>query len=126
MKNLLSATAAIELGAGVALLVRPDLVGSILLGEPLTGHATWTVARIGGAGLASLGLACWMTRGTAHSPSARGLLAGMLLYNVAAMVVLAYAGLADGLVGPALWPAVGLHVGMTAWCLKEWLKRPTS
>jgi hypothetical protein len=45
-----------------------------------------------------------------------------LLYNVAAVVVLAFAGIGFGLYGVALWPAVILHAVMTVWCF-EWLWR---
>jgi hypothetical protein len=44
-----------------------------------------------------------------------------LLYNVAAVVVLAFAGTGFGLHGVALWPAVVLHAVMTLWCV-AWLR----
>jgi hypothetical protein len=40
-----------------------------------------------------------------------------LLYNVAAVVVLAFAGVGFGLHGALLGPAVFLHAGMAAWCV---------
>ncbi len=75
-----------------------------------------TVARVGGAGLLALGVACWFARGDTQSRAARGLVAAMLLYDVAAAGVLAFAGIGFGLQGVALWPAVVLHAVMAVWC----------
>jgi hypothetical protein len=41
----------------------------------------------------------------------------MLLYDVVAVAVLAYAGIGLGLHGVALWPAVVLHALMSVWCV---------
>lgn len=106
MKNLHTVTAVIELGAGLALLSFPSA----------------TVARVGGAALLALGVACWLARGDTQSGAARGLIVAMLLYDVAAVVVLAFAGTGFGLYGAALWPAVFLHAVMTVWCV-TWLRR---
>jgi hypothetical protein len=91
-------------------------VATILIGTPLVAPGPLTVARVGGAGLLALGVACWLARGDTASPAARGLVAAMLLYNVGATVVLAYAGLGSGLYGVALWPAVVFHAVMAVWC----------
>ena len=40
-----------------------------------------------------------------------------LLYNVAAVAVLVFAGIGFGLHGVPLWPAVVLHSVMTIWCV---------
>lgn len=108
-------TAVIELGAGFALLCFPSTTVALLLGSPLDTSTALTVARVGGAGLLSLGVACWLARGDSQSLAARGLVAAMLLYAVAA--VLAFAGIGFGLHGVALWPAVVLHAVMTVWCV---------
>ena len=115
----------IELGAGLALLGFPAPVVMLLAGAPLEGPAAFTVARVGGAGLLALGVACWLARGDAQSRAARGLVAAMLVYNIAAAAVLAYAGIGCGLRGVALWPAVVLHAGMACWCV-ACLRRPAS
>ena len=125
MKSLYSVTAVIELGAGLALLGCPSATVALLVGAPLEGAPAVTAARVGGAGLLALGVACWLARSDTHSRAASGLIAAMSLYNVAAVVVLAFAGIGFGLHGVALWPAVILHVVMTVWCF-EWLRRKHS
>jgi hypothetical protein len=122
MRPLLNATAVIEFGAGLALLACPSASVALLLGAPLDAPAAMTVARVGGAGVLSLGVACWLARGDANSRAARGLVAAMLLYNVATVVILAYAGIGFGLSGVALWPGVALHAVMAVWCV-ECLRR---
>jgi hypothetical protein len=121
MKTLHTATAMIELGAGLALLCFPSATVMLLVGAPLEAAPALTVGRVGGAGLLALGVACWLARGDTHSHAARGLIAAMLLYNVAAVAVLGFAGIGFGLHGLALWPAVILHAVMTVWCF-EWLR----
>jgi len=121
MKTPHTATAVIELAAGLALLSFPWATALLLVGVPLEGLASLTVARIGGAGLLTLGVACWLARGDTLSPAARGLIAAMLLYDMVAAALLAFTGLGLGLHGPALWPAVVLHAVMAAWCA-AWLR----
>jgi hypothetical protein len=87
----------------VALLMVPSLVGQLLFGEELTGVAI-PVARVTGIVLIALGVACWP--GTP--------LVGMLTYSAAVTLYLAYVGFAGGLTGRLLWPAVVLHVLLTA------------
>ena len=79
MKALQTATAVIELGAGFALLCFPSITVELLVGAPLETPAALTVARVGGAGLLALGVACWLARGDTQSRAARGLVAAMLL-----------------------------------------------
>ena len=92
-----------EAATGVALLIVPSLVGRLLFGEELTGVAI-PVARVAGIALIALGVACWP--GTP--------LVGMLIYSAAVTLYLAYVGFAGGLTGILLWPAVVLHVILTA------------
>lgn len=110
-------TALLEVGIGVALLVSPALTASILIGAPFDTAADSVVGRVGGAGLLSLGVACWMARNDEHSRAATGLILSMLVYNVAAAAILVYAGVNLRLSGIGLWPAVLLHVVMAVWCL---------
>jgi len=116
VKALFVVTAIIEVGAGIALLVCPLLLAIILLGAPLITPAALTVARVCGAGLLSLGVACWLSRSDSRSPAANGLLAAMLIYNAAVVAIFVYAALGFGLHGVALWPAVAVHAAMAVWC----------
>ena len=85
------------------MLIVPSLIVRLLLGEELTGIAI-PVARVAGIALIALGVACWP--GTP--------LAGMLTYSAAGALYLACGGVAGGLTGILLWPAVVLHVILTA------------
>ena len=95
MKKVLILAAVAEAATGAALLIVPSLVGRLLLGEELTGVAI-PVARVTGIALIALGVACW------PGPP----LVGMLTYSAAVTLYLAYVGLAGGLTGILLWPAV--------------------
>jgi hypothetical protein len=75
----------------------------LLLGEELTGIGI-PVARVAGIALIALGVACWPGQPRV----------GMLIYSVAVTLYLAYVGFAGGLTGILLWPAVVLHVILTA------------
>jgi len=116
MKALHAVTAVAEVGAGVALLACPSPTVMLLVGSPLETPAALSVARVGGAGLLALGVACWLSRDDSQSRAARGLVAAMLLYNIAAVAVLAFASIGFGLHGVALWPAVVLHALLGVWC----------
>jgi hypothetical protein len=117
MKILLAATAVIEAGTGVALLVAPSIVVKLLLGSPLDSASAIALGRVAGAALFALGIACWLASGDTRSRAARGLVAAMTFYNVAAVAVFMFAGLGAKLAGVALWPAVILHTVMAVGCL---------
>lgn len=116
MKTLCIVTAVIEAGAGIALLGFPSATVTLLVGAPLESSAGLTVARVGGAGLLALGVACWLARHDTRNHAGKGLVSAMLLYNIAAVAILAYAGIGLDLHGMALWPAVALHALMAVWC----------
>jgi hypothetical protein len=117
MKYLLILTAVFESATGLALLVSPALLASLLFGVGLDAPIGLVVARIAGAALLAIGLACWLARDDGRSRSALGLIAALLLYNVAATIVLIHAGLGLKLSGIALWPAVVAHIALAIWCI---------
>ena len=116
MSRLLKLTALIEAATGFGLIVIPSVVVRLLLGSPLDTPAVVTLGRVAGAALLALGVACWLARDDTQSRAARGLVVAMLVYNIAATAVLAFAGIGLGLHGVALWPAVVLHAAMAVWC----------
>jgi hypothetical protein len=125
MKNLLTVTAIIETGAGLALIALPTVFVRLLLGAEVSG-ASIPLGRVAGAALLALGVACWRATFDAQSFAAGGVLVAMLLYNLSAVVILGVAGIQLRPVGVALWPAVALHAIMTAWCVAALLgKRST-
>ncbi len=117
MKALLTLTAIVEAGAGLALLGLPSVTASLLLGAPLVSLAAVSLARVGGAAIIALAIICWLARDGENSLALRGLVVAMLFYNVAVGGVLALANLRSGLHGVLLWPAFAFHVAMGAWCV---------
>jgi hypothetical protein len=117
MKTLLIVTAVIEVLAGAAFLLAPALSIALLLGSLIDTPAALTVGRLTGAALLSLGVACWLARLNGQNWAARGLVIAMVLYNIAAVVILGAAGVRSQPIGVALWPAVFLHAAMAAWCI---------
>ena len=103
MKAALVLAAVGEAATGAALLAVPALVGRLLLGVELAGAAVM-VARVAGIALIGLGVACW------PGPPRTG----MSTYGAGVALYLAYLGLAGGASGVLLWPAVVLHVVLTA------------
>jgi hypothetical protein len=112
MKKVLVFAAIGEAATGLALLIVPSLVVQLLLGEELAGVAI-PVARVTGIALIALAVACW------PGPPA----VGMLTYSAAVTLYLSYVGLSGHLTGVFLWPAVIVHVILTAlltWALLTW------
>ena len=117
MSRLLKLTAIIEAATGLALIAVPSVVVRLLLGSPLDTSAAVMLGRVAGAALLALGVACWLARDDTQSRATRGLVVAMLMYNLIATAVLAFAGIGLGLHGVALWPAVVLHAVMAIWCI---------
>jgi hypothetical protein len=110
-------TAFTEVGTGLLLLVLPSVPLSLLLGVEGALPETLFVARLTGAALLAIGIACWLGRNDQGHPAEAGLLAGALIYDVAAAALLAYAGLVLRMIGLALWAAVALHAALAFWCV---------
>ena len=124
MKLLLIIAAVVEAGAGLALLVMPGVASSLLLGAPLDTPAGLVVARIAGAALVALAVACWQARNGERGSPASGIVEAILFYNFAAALVLVYAGVRLDLHSALLWPAIVLHLGLGVWCVtNRWFTR---
>jgi hypothetical protein len=118
-------TALGEVGAGLFALVLPSVAQSLLLGADHVVPETIFFARIAGVALLAIGIACWLGRSDQYSAAQNGLLVSILIYDLAAAVILAYSGYV-GLVGIALWPAVLVHCVLAAWCVACLRSRPGS
>ncbi len=81
--RLFIVTAAIELGAGLTLLVAPDVIIRLLFGSGADVFPAVGIARLTGAALLSLGAACWWARHDGRSAASRALLGALLIYNAA-------------------------------------------
>ena len=114
--HLLIVTAVAEGGTGLLLLVLPSVPLALLLGVEQPSPEAFVIARVAGAALLAIGVACWLARNDKRTSALLGLLIGVLIYDVAAAALLAYAGLVLSLAGIALWPAVVLHLALAVWC----------
>ena len=116
MKNRLLAFAAItEAATGIALILVPSLVGSLLLGAEFSDVAI-IAGRVAGIALIALGVACW-PGGTATRP-----LCGMLTYSVLVTFYLLYVAIRGESVGPLLWPVVAVHAVLSLLLARIWFK----
>lgn len=114
MKSVLTITALIEGATGLALAIMPSFVVSILLGTSLTDISAILMARLAGAALITIAIACWLSRSNTQSAF---IVKALLVYNVFSIVLLVYAVAVEQISGPGLWPAVLLHFGLLVWCL---------
>ena len=124
MKLLLIFAAIVEAPAGLTLLLMPSVASSALFGAPLETPYGLVAARIAGAALVALAIACWQARNGEHGSPATGVVQAMLFYNFAAAMVLVYAGIRLDLRSALLWPAIVLHLGLGVWCVSNlWFTR---
>jgi hypothetical protein len=122
LKELFLAMAIVEVATGLVLLALPATVLTALFGIQGAAQEALAASRIAGAALLAIGAICALARDDTPTPAQRGVLAGILIYNVLAAVQFAYDGLALQLAGPALWPAVVLHALLAVWsilCLQQ-------
>ena len=106
LSRLLGLGGVLETVAGLGLLVDPAGGASALFGSSMEGPGV-AIGRIGGGGLLSLGIACWLARKTPTAPASVGVAWAYLVYNLLTCVTLAWASVA--LVGGSL-PALGASV----------------
>ena len=96
------------------MILIPTVAVTALLGTPLGASTGLVAARIAGAALVSLAIACWQARNGERGSSATGVVEALLFYNFAAAIVLVYAGIRLDLRSALLWPAIVLHLGLGA------------
>ena len=101
--RLLALGGVLETLTGLGLLLDPAGGTLLFFGSSVEG-AGMAIGRIGGGGLLSLGIACWLARRTPTSPASVGVAWAYLVYNAVTCVTLAWAGVS--LVGGSL-PALG-------------------
>jgi hypothetical protein len=122
LRKILAFASVVEIGTGLALVLDPRIVVSLLMGnkEPLD---AMPLARVAGIALLGLGMACWPSLQSLarSSPAFRA----MLVYNVLIAAYLAYLFMIGHLGGVLLWPAVVLHAAV-ALLLLLWTSRTTS
>ena len=114
MKKLLITTAIVEAITGLLLMAAPLYVASMLFGEESLGEVALTIARIAGAALISLALACLFSQNSVHAVN---VVKAMLFYNIAAAIVLIYSKLGLELKGIGLVPAIVVHLILAVWSI---------
>ena len=107
---LFNVSAVAEVLTGIALLVAPEYVVGLLLGNGLSSTGT-AVTRVLGIGLLSLGVAVAEIERSRMHQAAR---AGICIYNVGVAGLLMILGMQGEANGDLLWPAAGLHGFMGA------------
>jgi hypothetical protein len=88
----------------LAALIIPAPVVSLLLGVSMDPIAS-VLARLFGAGVFALGLACLKARNDVASPAGLAVSLGITSYNVLAAVVLLWTAASSGIGGLLLWGA---------------------
>jgi hypothetical protein len=104
LRLLLTLAGGLEILAGLATLITPAPVVSLLLGVPADAVAL-VLARLFGAGVFALGLACLKARHDVGSPAGLAVSLGITSYNMLAAVVLFWTAAGSGLGGLLLWGA---------------------
>ena len=111
--------AVIEVVIGIVLLASPATVIEALIGPP-SGDTTSVVARVLGGALLALGVVGAVARGTAH----REVTIAYIVYNVAAVAVLATAGISGTASGGLLWSVVAVHLLLAFALVIAWQRAP--
>jgi hypothetical protein len=112
--QLFIVTAALELGAGLMLLVAPAMFLRLLFGSAVDVVPAVGTVRLAGVALLSLGAACLWARDDDRSGASRAIVRAMLIYNGALTALVLFGGL--GSLGPFQWGAVVVHGAMGTWC----------
>jgi hypothetical protein len=124
LRLLLTLSGGLEILAGLPALITPAPLISLLLGGPVDPIAV-ALARLFGAGVFALGLACLKARDDVRSPAGLAVSIGITSYNVLAAVVLLWAAAGLNLGGLLLWAAGIGHAVLGALFVSALFKRPT-
>jgi len=116
-RQILGFAAVVEVGTGLALMIDPAIVATLLVGAEVSGAGA-LLGRCFGIALFALGLACWPSRQRAENSAPA--LPAMLTYNVLIALYLAYLGTATHWRGLLLWPAVALHAVVALLLVWTW------
>jgi hypothetical protein len=65
--------------------------------KPITQDSGLIVASVGGAALIALTVNCWLVQKKEQSSAGKGMIDAILLYNIAALAILAYTAISRGL-----------------------------
>jgi hypothetical protein len=103
-RNVLLFSLAAEGGAGIILVLAPELVAPLLFGADVTGAGV-AYGRLLGMTLLALVIASWPRAEAVTRPALQAVLA----YNLLAALYLAWLGVAHRPGGILLWPAVAEH-----------------
>jgi hypothetical protein len=105
--TVLSFSAAVEIGTGLAFALLPMQMVMLLLGAEMSGPSVY-LTRMAGIAILSLGIACLPGRwgGEGSGMAVKGLAA----YNLLMGLYLAWLGAGVHMSGLLLWPAVVLHL----------------
>jgi len=117
-QTLLVFTAVLETLTGIGLLMAPVLLIRILLGAEINDPVVVTIARVGGSAIIAIGIVCWQARKDQQSISLRAMTSGLLVYNVAVFVTLAYSAVSYKTT-PALIAALFVHFALAIFCMSS-------
>jgi hypothetical protein len=92
-QTLLFFTAILEILTGIGLILAPALLIRILLGAEINDPVVFTISRVGGSAILSLGVACWLAQKDQQSTGSKALISGLLLYNVAVFTTLTHSAI---------------------------------
>ena len=117
--HLLTTSAMLEMVTGIGLLLFPDVIATLLFSQDLYGAGV-VIGRVAGFALIALGWVFWNAR---NAEGMYSISTAMFGYNGVVALYLATVGIADGLTGILLWPAVAIHTALALACAQLWFKR---
>ena len=117
-RTLLVFTSFLEILTGIGLLLAPGMLIRILLGAEVNDPIVFTIARVGGSAILSVGIICWLARNGSQSPALKALTSGLLVYNVAVFATLAYSAVSYKMT-PALIAALVVHGALAVFCISS-------